>query len=124
MLKTSDGNDETTPSAKKRKNLPSARTQSGSPEIAAEESASPVKKKRKPAHAITQPSPKSTAVLAAVENAGEDEGERADMKPAKKAIRGKKARSETIKSEPDEDEVDEALFESAQEFLKQEGGDE
>jgi hypothetical protein len=111
MLKTSDGSDEVTPSATKRKNLPSARIQPASPETAVAGSTSPAKKKRKRANVSAEPSPKSTAMLAAVESAGEDEGVPADVKPTKVGKR-KKAEFETIKPEPDEDEVDAALFES------------
>ena len=120
MLKASEGNDGVTPSAKKRKNLPSARNQSGSPEAVVGGSNSPVKKELKRANAIAEPSPKSAAVLAAVESAGEDEGQQADIKPAKRARKGKKARSEMIKSEPGGDEVDGALYEPAKGYLKQE----
>jgi hypothetical protein len=75
---------------------------------------------------VAEPSPKSAAILAAVAEEGEEEAE-VEEAPKKKTKKGKKARSELggnrdeVKAEPGQEEMVEAgLFESAQEFLKEE----
>ena len=137
MLAAADGPAIPEATAKKpKKTLPSARNRDGAAEgeETVVELASPFKKKRKRVNATAEMSPKSTAILAAVEGGGEGEEE---VKPKRvRKGKGKKARSELeggedegqgmVKSEPEREgegdgdggDVDAGLFASAQEFLK------
>lgn len=104
---TTEGNDAEeslpAPAKKVRKTLPSARNQVEAAE-ASVETTSPPAKKRKRANAVAEPSPKSAAILAAMEEEGEQEA--VEAKPMKKARKGKKARAEEKVTSDGEDEAE------------------